>query len=121
MEKLQNSKVLDCVSRPHYLVIVSLLIIQLFCITNTNGAIATSKLTGIVKTTAKETTSGGPKLPSYNSSTSTNCPKPCTCEENNDVKKELSKITCRHAGLKLFPTISRDEIPSSSWRFFETL
>ena len=121
MEKLQNSKIFESVSRPHYLVIVSILIIQLLCVTNTNGAIATSKLTGIVKTTAKETTSKGPKHPSYNSSTSTNCPKPCTCEEGNDGKKELSKITCRHAGLKLFPTISTNEIPSSSWRFFETL
>ena len=118
MEELQNSKIFNCISRPHYLFIVFIVIIQLFCVTVTNGAIATSKLTGTGKITSKETTSA-PKVPSYNS-TAINCPKSCICEESNG-KKQLRKITCRHAGLKLFPTILRDEIPSSSWRFFETL
>ena len=118
MEELQISKLLNRISRPHYLSIVFLVILQLFCITVTNGAIATSKLTGTVKITSKDTTSA-PKVPSYNS-TAINCPKSCICEESNG-KKQLRKITCRHAGLKLFPTILKDEIASSSWRFFETL
>ena len=120
MEELQNSKMFKFISRPHYLFILFIVIIQLLCVTVTNGAIATSKLTGTLKVTSKETTSV-PNVPSYNSiGPPTNCPQPCLCEEG-DGKKQLRTITCRHTGLKLFPTTSRDEITSSSWRFFESL
>lgn len=113
MEGLKKSYMANF-TRPYYL-IVFIIVIKL-CATLTNGAIATSPITTKVNTTSKGTI---PEKPSYNGKETT-CPKLCVCGGGNGAR-ETSTVTCRHVGMKLFPTIIRKDISSAPWRFAETL
>lgn len=112
MEGLKKSYVVNF-TRPHYLMLI-IIVIKL-CATLSNGAIATSPVTAKVNKTSKELI----PLPSYNIKETT-CPKRCVCRDGKEAR-ETNAVTCRHAGMKLFPTILRKEISSAPWRFAETI
>ena len=116
MAELEKSMVLRF-SRPYYLIFFFVASFQI-CISLTDGAIATSKLKPSITVASKEE-------PQYLEAPSTHsieaiCPKPCKCE--NQLGEDVpSKITCHHAGLKIFPTISKKEVQTAAWSLFDTL
>ena len=51
------------------------------------------------------------------SSTKRDCPNKCVC----NVEEGETIISCARSGISIFPTILREKIPSSSWRFAKSL
>ena len=114
--KGQNKSCVENIARPHYLSVF--IVLLMLCVKLTNAAIATSHITRKVNTTSKGVVTPHQK-PTYAYREIT-CPKYCICE-NGDDSNEITTLTCRRAGIKLFPTIPRKEISSVPWRLAEKL
>ena len=94
--------------------ILCILVIQ-SCFTFTNGAIDESKLVAQASKTSNkhhEDVSHSVK--------STACPTLCVCEDYTAEGRSRS-LTCREAGLKVFPTVPKDEILHAKWISSDTL
>ena len=94
--------------------ILCILVIQ-SCFTFTNGAIEESKLVA-----QPSKTSNKHHEDVLHSVKSTACPTLCVCEDGTAEGRSRS-ITCREAGLNVFPTLPKDEILHAKWTSFDTL
>ena len=114
--KGQNKSFVVNMARPYYLSVF--IVLLMLCVKLTNAAIATSHIQRKVNTTSKGI--GTPhQKPTY-ADREIPCPKYCICDNGVD-SKEITTLTCRRAGIKLFPTIPRKEISSVPWRLAEKL
>ena len=94
--------------------ILYILVIQ-SCFTFTNGAIDESKLVAQASETSNKHHEDV-----LHSDKSTACPTLCVCEDYTAEGRSRS-ITCREAGLNVFPTVPKNDILHAKWISSDTL
>ena len=94
--------------------ILCILVIQ-SCFTFTNGAIDESKLVAQASKTPNKHDEDV-----LRSVKSTACPTSCVCEDGTGEGRSRS-LTCRDAGLNVFPSIRKDKILHAKWISSDTL